>query len=73
MFDLGDLAMNHFQAERDDQRLVQFLHHSVKRHLTGGLIDRVDLERGGAFGSAHPEAVADLDFGGIFGESDTGR
>jgi hypothetical protein len=61
VLDLRDLTVNHLQAQRNDQRLVQLLHDAVKRYLAGGRIDRVDFESSRRFRSVHPEAISDLD------------
>src|SRR5678815_1645087 len=59
--DLGDLATDHLQTHRDDQRLVPFLHHAIESDLARGRIHRMHLEGRRGFRCAHPQTLAHLD------------
>jgi hypothetical protein len=48
MLYFGDLAIHHFEPQRDDQRPAIFLHNAVEADLIGLRIDGVDLEGRGA-------------------------
>ena len=73
VFDFGDLAIHHFEAQGDDVRPVVFLHDAVEAGLVRRGIDGVNLEGGGSFRRAHPQAVADGNLRGVFGEPDATR
>jgi len=68
VFDLRDLSVFHFEAETDDQGLVQLLHDSVECDLAAGEIDGIDFECSGSFGGADPQSVAHGNFGGVLGQ-----